>query len=159
MKIGVLIPSYQPDEKLTALIEKLVSNQLDIIVVDDGSTENTGIFDSLNCTVLHHEINKGKGAALKTGFAYMLENGYDAAVTADSDGQHSPEDICNIIEKLNANPESLIMGMRDVAQMPPKSKTGNSITRKLFKIMYSIDLQDTQNRSQRYSSQQRAAAA
>ena len=74
----------------------------------------------------------------------MLEHGYDAAVTADSDGQHSPEDICNIIEKLNANPDSLIMGMRDVAQMPPKSKTGNSLTRRLFKVMYSIDLQDTQ---------------
>ncbi|MBP1552543.1 MAG: glycosyltransferase family 2 protein, partial [Oscillospiraceae bacterium] len=94
MRIGVLIPCYQPDEKLTVLINKLVSYQLEIIVVNDGSTRNREIFDSLGCTVVHHDINKGKGAALKTGFSYMMENGFDAAVTADSDGQHSPEDIC-----------------------------------------------------------------
>lgn len=144
MRIGVLIPCYQPDDKLITLIDKLVSRQLSIIVVDDGSTKNTEIFDNLGCTVLHHNVNKGKGAALKTGFSYMMENGFDAAVTADSDGQHSPEDICNIINEMQNHPDTLVMGMRDVAQMPPKSKTGNDLTRKLFKIMYGIDLQDTQ---------------
>ena len=108
MKMGVLIPSYQPDEKLTALIEKLNTSSLDIIVVNDGSTENTEIFDTLNCTVVHHNINKGKGAALKTGFKYMMDNGYTAAVTADSDGQHSPEDICNIINELQNKKKELI---------------------------------------------------
>ena len=95
-------------------------------------------------TVLSYATNQGKGHALKTGLHHMIDAGFDGAVTADSDGQHTTGDILNIIRALEKNPGKLILGMRDVAQMPPKSKSGNSLTRVLFRLLYGIRLQDTQ---------------
>ncbi len=148
MRCGVLIPAYEPDEKLLALARELSGKGLETVVVNDGSTTGLDVLEALDAedgvTVLGYETNRGKGCALKLGLSYMTRQGFDAAVTADADGQHTPRDILRVMDALAREPEKLVLGMRDVAQMPPKSKTGNSLTRTLFRVLYGIDLQDTQ---------------
>lgn len=148
MRCGVLIPAYEPDEKLLALARELSAAGFETVVVNDGSTTGKDVFDALapipGVTLLGYETNQGKGHALKLGLSHMAERGFDAAVTADADGQHTPEDIRRVMDALEREPDKLALGMRDVSQMPPKSKTGNSLTRTLFRVLYGIDLKDTQ---------------
>ena len=100
-KISVVLPSLDPDEKLTAVIDGLLEYGFtDIILVNDGSKpENLHWFEDNAAAhpeihLLHHPVNRGKGAALKTAFAWFLENRPDAlgVVTVDGDNQHHPED-------------------------------------------------------------------
>lgn len=145
MKCGILIPAYNPDERLISLAGKLEG--FSIVIVNDGS-DDPGLFSRLRkvtgVTVLTHPENRGKGAALKTGFRYMLEMGFTHAVTADADGQHSPEDIRRIAEITEEHPDQLILGVRELSQMPLRSRFGNGLTRFLFRSMYGVSLTDTQ---------------
>lgn len=150
MKVVVLIPAYNPDELLIKYINEL--NKLgikDIIVVNDGSKE-TNIFNKIKdkCILINHEINKGKGNALKTGFKYYLDNykEYYGVVSADDDGQHSPKDTYNVMKSLEENKDSLILGMRcfNEKQVPFKSKYGNKITTYTFERLYKKRINDTQ---------------
>ena len=96
MKISVIIPSLNPDDKLVSVVDSLVKKGFeDIIIVNDGSDsahlwpfEKVGSYSQ--CTILTHEVNKGKGRGLKTAFEYCLKNrqGYDGVVTVDGDNQH-----------------------------------------------------------------------
>ena len=147
MRYGVLIPAYQPDHRLLELVRELRSDDIETVVVNDGSTVGLEIFpelERLGAVVLHHQANRGMGGALKTGFAYMSEHGFDGVVAADADGQHTPEDIRRVAEALTQHSGELVLGARDVSQMPRRSKMGNSITRLMFNLLYGIMLQDTQ---------------
>lgn len=147
MKYGVLIPAFQPDAGLVPLCRALTEKNIPIVVVNDGSTEGTEYFQQLRqegVTVLGYADNRGKGYALKTGLDYMQKAGFDGAVTADADGQHTVADILHVGAEMQAHPGCLILGARDVSQMIPRSKTGNSLTRFLFRVLHGIDLQDTQ---------------
>jgi putative flippase GtrA len=147
MNWGVLIPAYQPDGGLNALVETLLQNNMAVIVVDDGSIGCEMVFQELEqlpCTVLHHAHNQGKGRALKTGFGWMQEHGFEGAVTADADGQHTAEDIRRVAEAMEAEPGKLILGARTVEQMPGRSRVGNTMTRKLFALLYGVHISDTQ---------------
>ncbi len=148
-RCGVLIPAYQPDEKLLDLLRSLEETSLTPLVVDDGSTNPAGreIFsqvEAMGVTVLHHPVNQGKGQALKTGIAWLAERGFDGVVTADSDGQHTAEDIARIAGALAEQSDHLILGVRELTQMPPKSRTGNTLTKGLFRALYGIRVSDTQ---------------
>ena len=147
MSIYILIPAYKPDEKLIQLLKDL-DNVMPVLVVDDGSGQNCAhIFDeaeALGATVLHHPENKGKGAALKTGIKYLADKGAQGIITADSDGQHTPEDIQKIADAMAENPDTFITGGRDFSQMPPRSKFGNTITCWLFRLTTRIKITDTQ---------------
>ena len=98
--ISVVLPSLDPDEKLGNTISGLLEQGFtDIILVNDGSKpENLHYFEEAardsRIQLLHHEINKGKGAALKTAFNWFLQNRPEGTVvvTVDGDGQHHPED-------------------------------------------------------------------
>ncbi|MBQ4417263.1 MAG: glycosyltransferase, partial [Butyrivibrio sp.] len=123
----VVIPSLKPDNRLVSLIADLKEQGFrDIVIVDDGSGESyRRFFDdcaSLGCTVLTHETNRGKGAALKTGLAWIVKNPGAGVVTADADGQHTPADIAKIADALLAHPGSLILGSRDKKAMPARSR-------------------------------------
>ncbi len=147
MRCGVLIPVYQPDHRLIDLVLGTQNRGLDVLVVNDGSTVNLSLFQQLEqmgVPVLRHPQNCGKGRALKTGIAHMAREGFQAVITADADGQHSIDDICRIAQALAEHPSQLVMGARDIAQMVPRSRAGNSITQKLFRILHGISLQDTQ---------------
>ena len=153
-KAAILIPSLEPDERLPAYIEKLSDNGFGhIIVVDDGSSdEYQGIFRTVEhierATVLHHDVNHGKGIALKTGYKYIRDNLPDVTgiITADADGQHTVPDCIRLAEELEKGERALYLGSRDfsLANIPPKSRSGNRITSVVFKLLYGKYLPDTQ---------------
>lgn len=153
-EIPVIIPAYEPDDKLIALLHALHREGIaHVVVVDDGSGKQYGaLFEKAsgieNCTVLYHAVNLGKGRALKTAFNYCLRM-YDEApgcVTADSDGQHTPADILACMRSLWEQPEALILGCRnfDDPNVPARSGFGNKCTRQVFRYLLGITVSDTQ---------------
>lgn len=150
----ILIPSLEPDDRLPAYIQRLKEGGFaHIIVVDDGSSEAyQPIFDRVDevedTVVLHHEVNKGKGIALKTGYRYIMENlpNINGVITADADGQHTVADCLHLAEELEKGERALYLGSRDFNQknVPPKSRSGNKITSIVFKLLYGQYLSDTQ---------------
>ena len=153
-KYSVVIPSYNPDEKLMTVINGLEALGVDdIIVVNDGSAagcsayfEEAASHDSV--TLLTHEVNRGKGAALKTAFRYIFENRKDVlgCVTADGDAQHLPKDIIGCGELLSDKACGIVLGVRDFSlpHVPKRSKRGNRITSAVFRIFVGMKLSDTQ---------------
>lgn len=153
-EIPVIIPSYEPDEKLITLLGALQESGIrHVVVVNDGSGEEYApFFDRAeafdNCRVLHHAVNLGKGRALKTAFNYCLLEYHQipGCVTADSDGQHTPSDILACMRELWENPASLILGCRnfDAPEVPARSSFGNKCTRQVFRYLLGISVSDTQ---------------
>lgn len=159
MKTIVIIPAYEPEEKLIPLTQQLIAKDLEVVVVDDGSGENyLPIFNQLTgATVLTHPENKGKGEGLKTAYRYIKEtyaNEEVAIVTADSDGQHSPEDIMHIATRASLENDSLVLGVRnfDGAHVPLRSRVGNKITLKIFELTSGTKISDTQTGLRGFSS-------
>ncbi|MDQ6423450.1 bifunctional glycosyltransferase family 2/GtrA family protein [Paenibacillus sp. LHD-117] len=155
----ILIPSYEPDERLIALIRNLKEVSDDsILIVDDGSGEDyRDIFESAKeagCTVLTHRINLGKGSALKTGFDYVRQHGdEDGIVCADSDGQHLPGDILRIVHAVREHRNHIVLGSRQfTGKVPLRSRFGNSATRMVFAYATGKPIQDTQTGLRGYSS-------
>lgn len=89
MKYCILIPAYNAEETIPGVIRECLGLDLPVVVVDDGSVDDTSVLlTGLPVTLLRHEQNLGKGAALKTGFNWAIESGFDGVVTIDADGQH-----------------------------------------------------------------------
>ncbi|SFF18734.1 Putative flippase GtrA (transmembrane translocase of bactoprenol-linked glucose) [Paenibacillus catalpae] len=156
----ILIPSYEPDERLLTLIHHLKEETgvASILIVDDGSGEQyKAIFESAaeaGCTVLRHTVNKGKGSALKTGFDYVRQHGgHDGVVCADSDGQHLPEDILKITDAVRKNRNHIVLGSRQfTGKVPLRSRFGNSATRMVYSLATGKPIRDTQTGLRGYSS-------
>ena len=153
-KISVVLPSLDPDEKLIAVIDGLLEYGFsDIILVNDGSKqENLHYFTDLAAQhpeihLLHHEVNKGKGAALKNAFRWFLENRPDGCgvVTVDGDNQHHPADTRACCEHMLATGRT-VLGCRDFNQedVPARSSFGNKTTSLIFKIFVGMTISDTQ---------------
>ena len=144
--VTVLIPAYNPDEKLLDLLPKLKERFSRIVLVDDGSTAGRDVFRKAGEHVekiLVHERNRGKGAALKTGFAYVGDS--SDVITADADGQHTPEDIAKIAEGLKTHRGGLVLGVRAFSgKVPFRSRFGNWWTRWFFFLMTGLMIRDTQ---------------
>lgn len=153
-EIPVIIPAYEPDERLIALLQNLrEAGIMHIVVVDDGSgSRYHSLFEQAaaigGCNVLTHTVNLGKGRALKTAFNFCLQQYPDlpGCVTADSDGQHTPKDILACMKKLWDNPDALILGCRnfDAKDVPARSSFGNKCTRKVLSYLIGISVSDTQ---------------
>ena len=153
-KISVVLPSLDPDEKLIAVVDGLLQYGFShIILVNDGSKpENLHYFTDLaaqhpEITLLHHEVNKGKGAALKNAFRWFLQNrpeGY-GVVTVDGDNQHHPEDTLRCCEHM-LKTGNVVLGCRDFdqADVPARSSFGNKTTSMIFKIFVGMTISDTQ---------------
>lgn len=146
--IAVLIPAYKPDERLITLVDDLrAAGFTRLVVIDDGGgAAYQHIFDALSgkADVLVHEVNRGKGAGLKTGLTYIRKWKGVGVVTADCDGQHTPADVAKIADALLAEPDALILGSRDKRQMPPRSKAGNTLTCGVFALLTGLRISDTQ---------------
>ena len=152
-KLAVIIPSLDPDEKLLRTVESLEKVGFkNIILVNDGSKrENLKFFPSLDGyegrILLHHTENKGKGAALKTAFKYVLETrpDFDGVITADGDGQHLAEDILACAEQM-LETESVVLGCRDFSgeDVPKRSRFGNRTTSLVMRLFCGMKLSDTQ---------------
>lgn len=147
MSVQILIPAYEPDEKLVKLVRELRMAFL-VTVVDDGSgseyMELFGQLEKYGATVLHHGQNRGKGAALKTGIRHMSEAGAGGIVTADADGQHTVSDITRVALTMEAHPNTLIIGGRDFSCMPVRSRLGNTMSRFFFCLCTGLRVSDTQ---------------
>lgn len=146
----VIIPSYNPDYHLGKVLQE-VHEQTDyqIIVVDDGSNESckknfTGF--NPNDILLRHEVNKGKGAAIKTALNYLIEHDMnDGVVFIDGDGQHRIQDVVNVVTEWEANPNAVILGTRTFEKkIPWKSKLGNEATKFFFYLLTGKKMKDTQ---------------
>ncbi|GIM29272.1 dolichol-phosphate mannosyltransferase [Clostridium polyendosporum] len=152
--IVVLIPAFNPDNKLVILINELTELGVEnIIVVDDGSkNECKNIFEIIRsfnqCDVLQHAVNLGKGRALKTGFNHFLNHykGFTGVITVDADGQHKCGDIVKVAQALGDNQNSLILGTRNFKDknIPFRSRFGNLMTAKLFNYFAGMNISDTQ---------------
>ncbi len=147
----VLIPAYKPDEKLIKLLDELSSEEYSILVINDGSgKEYDVIFDSVEkkegVTLLVHPQNKGKGAALKTGISYINEKtDFKFIITADADGQHTPEDIGKLSDFLVSTNEKFVIGSRKfTGEVPFKSKYGNKLTIAAYALASGVKIGDTQ---------------
>ncbi len=147
----IVIPAYQPDNRVLKLIDEIKSNSdYGIILVNDGSDPACiPVFEGARragCTVLTHEINQGKGAALKTAFRYLLEaESKEGFICADCDGQHTWKDIKKVAEAVLLTPRSIILGCRKfVGKVPFKSMFGNKITRAVFTLITGNKISDTQ---------------
>ena len=148
--IGIVIPALDPPETLLGLVDALRIGAMGrIVVVNDGSTERT-LFRALehleDVTVLHHEENRGKGEALKTGFRHLLAcEALTGIVTVDADGQHLPEDVDRVLGLAGTEPGALILGARGFeGDVPVKSAVGNKAARTVLKMAAGLDLRDTQ---------------
>ena len=153
-RVAVIIPAYEPDERMLELLRELrPAWDGEIVVVDDGGgSAYAHLFEAaereFGCRVLRHHVNLGKGRALKTAFNDCLNRMPDLAgvITADSDGQHVTKDILRMRDALLANPGALVMGCRDfdAAGIPWKSTFGNKLTRSLCALLTGVKVSDTQ---------------
>lgn len=152
--IVVVIPSLNPDEQLNRTVNGILNEGFThIILVNDGSdNEHLGPFaiakEHSEVIYLEHEKNRGKGAALKTAFSYVINNMSDVVgvVTADGDGQHLPIDIHKLAEKLQNKPDEVFLGSRNLKgnNVPGKSNVGNKLASDWFRFACRIRLVDTQ---------------
>lgn len=150
MKEVILIPSYEPDEKLISLIETINRNRFDIIVVDDGSGKKyQDIFQKIRDKVylISYEPNMGKGHALKRGLSYIKEK-YQKdylVITMDSDGQHTIGDAIKLSNYAKEHLNTYVLGMRKRnSNTPLRSKIGNRITKFVYHITTGVNIYDTQ---------------
>lgn len=109
----VIIPAYNEERAIGAVIRGVRSQGLDTCVIDDGSLDDTGnIAESEGAAVIKHQKNMGKGMSLRDGFVYALKKGYDVVITMDGDGQHRVEDIGNFMKRYAEGSAGMIIGNR-----------------------------------------------
>ena len=149
-RVTAIVPSLDPDARLAGVVESLQKEGFsDILLVDDGSKpENKAFFPSgKGITLLTHEINRGKGAALKTALRYILENRPDTAgaLTCDGDGQHLASDARLVCEEM-LKTGAYTLGVRDFSlpEVPPKSRVGNRVSAAALALVSGVKLRDTQ---------------
>ncbi len=151
--VVIVLPSLNPDYRLNLVVDGVIRQGFDkIVIVNDGSDEaHMAPFKEAaakpGVVVLDHEVNKGKGRALKTAFSYLLETGRagSGVVTIDGDNQHAPFDIEACADKMKET-GMVVLGCRDFSDptVPWKSKAGNNITKFVFRAFCGIKISDTQ---------------
>lgn len=129
MRACVIIPAYNEERTIGSVIDRVREHGYDPVIVNDGSRDATAaIAQKKGCRVCSHPINRGLGAALRTGFAFAINHAYDYVITLDADGQHDPADIARVIEQLNAGYEVVIGSrMTEIDDMPWSRVWGNRI--------------------------------
>lgn len=150
LKCCVIIPTYNNQATIAKIITDTLAYTDKVIIVNDGATDSTPQiikqFES-TVTVIHQPQNYGKGMALRTAFKKALEQGYHYAITIDSDGQHFPSDFELFLNKIQEQPDSLIIGARNMnsENVPGSSSFGNKFSNFWFWVETGIKLPDTQS--------------
>ncbi|MCS6913566.1 MAG: glycosyltransferase family 2 protein [Myxococcales bacterium] len=129
--VVLVIPAYDVAPYVGQVVRGARLHELPVVVVDDGSSDATGDeAAAAGATVLRHPHNRGKGAALQTGFAWALRRGAHAVMTMDADGQHDPAEIPALLAAHAEEPRALVIGVRriDARWMPMRSRIGNTIS-------------------------------
>jgi len=113
MAICILIPAYNAASTLRAVLKECLVFDLPLVVVDDGSTDGTSqTLEGLPLTLLSHPVNRGKGAALRTGFDWAIKQQYDGVVTLDADGQHDPTAILRLLAEADKKGYDCLLASR-----------------------------------------------
>jgi glycosyltransferase involved in cell wall biosynthesis len=149
-KICVLIPAYNAATTLEQLIQALIPRANQILVVDDGSIDETVQIAQTFCyqgvVVIAHKQNRGKGAALQTGYAWVLKHDFDLLVTMDSDLQHLPDDLPGMVEILQRDQLDFMIGSRfkQKWKIPFFRRTGNRFSSWIASNFCRQKIQDSQ---------------
>lgn len=148
MNICVVIPTYNEAKTIADIIREVSSLGLKVLVVDDGSSDDTfEIASNSGAIVLRNARNEGKGASLVKGFDYIIKNNFDAALTMDGDGQHEPDDIRHFIRLLSEDSKSAILignRMHKVKNMPIVRLIMNKFMSWLISFVVKQNIPDTQ---------------
>jgi glycosyltransferase involved in cell wall biosynthesis len=145
-RVIALIPAYEEGPRVRDVVVGAASH-VPVLVVDDGSTDDTAEqAESAGASVLRQRPNQGKGAALRAGFRHALEEGYDAVVTLDADGQHDPAEIPTLLVALarTRRPE-LVVGRRSFRAMPASRRIANELGRRVLSTALGEDVPDNQS--------------
>lgn len=126
MKLCLILPAFNEEKVIGGVLEKVKKElrkhknfKAEIVIVNDGSWDRTGkIAEEKRVTLLSHVINRGLGAALKTGLEYARRQKADLAVTMDTDGQHDPQDLFKLIKPIINKKADVVIGVRQRSQMP-----------------------------------------
>jgi glycosyltransferase involved in cell wall biosynthesis len=149
LRCCIIVPTFNNAQTLGAVIEGLYEFTSHIIVVNDGSTDQTRktLENYPGLTVISYTRNRGKGYALRTGFKKAMDLGYDYAITIDSDGQHLPEDLPVLLDHISTNPGALLLGSRNLDQdgIPKGTTFGNRFSNFWFYVETGLKLPDTQS--------------
>jgi UDP-N-acetylglucosamine---dolichyl-phosphate N-acetylglucosaminyltransferase len=148
--IYIVMPAYNESKTIKGIIEELKDRNLNLIIIDDGSSDKTyeialKSINSYNGRIYRHILNRGLGAALETGIKAALAKNADIIVTFDADGQHDPEDIFKVCKPIIEGNADVVIGKRDFEKMPLSKKLGNQIMNAITRIFYGIHVNDSQS--------------
>jgi glycosyltransferase involved in cell wall biosynthesis len=152
----ILIPAYNAEKTIMAVVMESLEHSLPVIVVDDGSVDHTSdLLSGLPVTLLRHERNLAKGAALKTGFAWAIESGFDGVITLDADGQHDVSAIPQLIETASSGGYGILIASRhsQFVQMAGLRKLWNRIGVWCIWKRTGFEITDSQSGFRYYSSE------
>lgn len=149
-KLAVLIPAYNASQTLPELIQRIKKSlpQSSVIVVNDGSQDDSGnLATKAGAAVLEHDVNQGKGEALRTGFDFVVQNGFDYVLTIDADLQHRPEELRLFTEEVKRGSFDLIVGTRDFSfrNMPFDRVLTNFVSSVILTLLSGQTIKDSQS--------------
>ncbi len=146
MRTVAIIPALDAERTIADVVARTLALVPCVVVVDDGSSDATGaVARAAGAHVLRHEANRGKGAALATGFAHALADGADGVATLDADGQHLPEELPKLLAAADAGAD-LVLGVRDglFARMSALRRASNRISSRLISLVAGVPVPDVQ---------------
>lgn len=148
----VVIPALNAERTIAAVVSGARELVQTVVVVDDGSTDRTAeVARSAGATIATHTVNRGKGAALRTGLEWAREHGHEVVVTLDADGQHPPTQIVKLLAATK-DPDALVLGVRDLAgaNAPRANQLSNGFSNWFLSTVTRTRLRDTQCGLRRY---------
>ena len=151
MRTFVVVPAYNEEKTIEKVLNDLLNMGFEFVVVDDGSVDGTNnivkkfIEEKKQGYLCRHLLNRGLGAAIKTGIEAALEENADVIVTFDADGQHDPNDIYSVINPIINSEADVSIGTRNFNDMPRNKIYGNSVMNIITLIFYGINVGDSQS--------------
>ncbi|MFA5932970.1 MAG: glycosyltransferase family 2 protein [Microgenomates group bacterium] len=144
MKLAIVVPAYNEESRIGSVLQDLIKTKIPIIVIDDGSSDNTyKIVQSNKVIPLKHKINLGKGAALKTGCEAAFSLGVEGVIIMDSDGQHRVGDLDKFVAALETGNYDVVFGSRNLSFGVPFMRfVGNKFASVLVSFLFGIYVSD-----------------
>ena len=152
-KIAVIIPALNAERTLPQVVVDARAQLEPVLVIDDGSSDATGeVARAAGATVIRHPVNRGKGGALKTGFQWALENGFDGVITLDADGQHLAAEIPKFVRERESGADLIIGGRSHLfEQMLPRRRMANRFSAACIAFASGVKITDSQSGFRYYS--------
>ncbi len=154
-RYAVIIPALNAERTLRQVVVDARAQLEPVVVIDDGSRDATGdVARTAGASVIRHDVNRGKGGALKTGFRWAMENGFDGVITLDADGQHLASEIPKFLRERERGGADLIIGGRShlFGEMLPRRRTANRVSAACIAWAAGVPITDSQSGFRFYSS-------